>query len=86
MNDTLDSKYRLNKKTYYVQYFYKESFHLTRFFKPYYTAILGNYVDIRVDNDGDFDKEHLVDYFYKNDEDDNIYRKRQSNLSLLCIL
>jgi hypothetical protein len=23
MNDTLDLKYRLNKKTYYVQYFYK---------------------------------------------------------------
>lgn len=67
MNDTLDFKDRLNKKTYYVQYFYKESFHLTRFFKPYYTTILGNYVDVRVDNDGDFDKEHLVNYFYKNE-------------------
>jgi hypothetical protein len=39
---------------------------------------LGNYVDIRVDNDGDFDKEHLVDYFYKNNEDDKIFGERGS--------
>ncbi|EKT3967191.1 hypothetical protein NTJ12_002273 [Flavobacterium psychrophilum] len=70
MNDTLDLKYSINKKTYYVQYFYKENFHLTRFFKPYYATILGNYVDIRVDNDGDFDKEHLVDYVYNNEAAD----------------
>jgi hypothetical protein len=70
MNDTLDLKYRINKKTYYVQYFYKENFYLTRFFKPYYATILGNYVDIRVDNDGDFDKEHLIDYVYNNEAAD----------------
>jgi hypothetical protein len=76
MNDTLNFTDRLNKKTYYVQYFYKESFHLNRFFNPYYAPILGNYVDIRLDNDGDFDKEHLVDYIYKNDEDGNIHREK----------
>lgn len=68
MNDTLDVKERLNKKTYYVQYFYKESFQLTRFFKPHYATILGNYVDVRVDNDGDFDKEHLVNYVKYNEK------------------
>ena len=67
MNDTINLKYRVNKKSSYIQYFYKETFHLTRFFKPYYSTIVGNYVDIRVDNDGDFDKERLVLYKYKRD-------------------
>jgi hypothetical protein len=65
MNDTLDLKTRI-KKEYYLQAFYKETFNLTRFYKPYYTAFIGTYIDIRSD-DAEFTKEHLVDYLYKSD-------------------
>ena len=68
MNDTLDLKSRI-KKGYYLQAFYKETFNLTRFYKPYYTAFIGTHVDIRSD-DAEFTKEHLVDYLYKSDRDD----------------
>jgi hypothetical protein len=68
MNDTLKLKIRVNNKNFYTQSFYKESFHLTRFFKPYRIAVLGNSVDIRKDYEGDYDQEHLADCFYKDNE------------------
>ena len=68
MNDTLDLKSRITKESY-TQAFYKETFNLTRFYKPYYTAVIGTYIDIRSDN-AEFTKEHLVDYLYKNNIND----------------
>lgn len=65
MNDTLDLKSRVSKKIYYTQAFYEETFNLTRFYKPYYTAIVGTYINLASDN-APFTKEHLVDYVYIN--------------------
>lgn len=74
MNDTLNLNSIAKNKKNYTQYFYKETFNLTRFYKSYYTAILGNYVDITNDINGDFDEEYLVSYNYKyqNNENDSI--------------
>ena len=68
MNDTMNLKSRINKKSY-VQSFYKETFNLTRFYKPHYSSFIGTPVDIRSDN-AQFIKELLVDYVY-NDDDEN---------------
>jgi hypothetical protein len=68
MNDTLKLKNRVEKKELYSQSFYKETFHLTRFFKPYYAIIIGNYVDGAYDVDGDFMEEKLIDYNYKDEK------------------
>lgn len=68
MNDTIDLKSRANKK-WYAQSFYKETFNLTRFYKPYYTSFIGTYIDIRSDN-AEFIKEQLVDYVYNNEDED----------------
>ncbi|PKB18715.1 hypothetical protein [Flavobacterium sp. 5] len=67
MNDTIDLKSRANK-TLYVQSFYKETFNLTRFYKPYYHAFIGGaLIDIRSDN-SEFINEYLVSYVYNDKE------------------
>lgn len=68
MNDTINFKVKINKKSY-VQSFYKESFNLSRFYKPHYSSFIGTPVDIRSDN-AEFIKEMIVDYVYfKEDKD-----------------
>ena len=71
MNDTLNLNSIAKNKKNYTQYFYKETFNLTRFYKPYYTSILGNYVDIINDINGDFDEEYLASYNYKYQNNEN---------------
>ncbi len=73
MNDTLKLENTKDKK-HYSQLFYKETFHLNRFFKPYYD-FFGNHIDIKNDQQGDFDKERLVSYYFKDNDQDNKYDK-----------
>lgn len=68
MNDTLNLKSRMDKKSY-VQSFYKESFNLTRFYKPHYSSFIGTPVDIRSDN-AEFVKEQLIDYVHNKEDKD----------------
>lgn len=74
MNDSIDLKSRITTERY-TQAFYKESFNLTRFYKPYYTAFIGAHIDIRDDN-AEFTEEHLVDYIFKNDGTEKEYGDR----------
>lgn len=62
MNNTINLKTVASKK-YYGQSFYKETFNLTRFYKPYYMSFIGTYIDIREDN-SEFTQEHLASYIY----------------------
>jgi hypothetical protein len=68
MNGTIGLKSKRLKESY-TQAFYKETFNLTRFYKPYYTAFIGTHIDLRSDN-SPFIKEHLVDYMYVNIKSD----------------
>jgi hypothetical protein len=71
MNDTLQLENTKDKTSYY-QRFYKETFHLNRFFKPYYD-FWRNYIDVRSDQQGEFRKERLAIYYFKNNDEENKY-------------
>ena len=68
MNDTLDFKYKEGNNDCYTQKFYKETFNLTRYHKPYYTSFIKHYVNIYTD-DSDFD-EKIVHYNSKEMNED----------------